>query len=80
MPSVPPGRGRSGLRRLGEYQVVPGIQGLPSAARVRASSQPVPWRAAVARQERIAQKVSAPDRDVIEGVIRLPGVMEVRKG
>ena len=60
MPSVPPGRGRSGLRRLGEHQVVPGIQGLPSAARARAPGQPVPWRAAVARQERIAQKVSAP--------------------
>ena len=33
MPFVPPGRGRSGFRRLDEYQVVPGIQGLPSAAR-----------------------------------------------
>ena len=63
MPFVPPGRGWSGLRRLGEYQVVPGIQGLPSAARVRAPGQPVRWRAAVARQERIAQKVSAPDME-----------------
>jgi hypothetical protein len=35
--------------RLDEYQAVPGIQGLPSAARVRASSQVMPWRAAVAR-------------------------------
>jgi hypothetical protein len=46
MPSVPPDRERSGLRPLDEYQVVPGIQGLPSAARVRASSQVMPWRAA----------------------------------
>ncbi len=37
-----------------------GIQGVPAAARARASSQPMPWRAAAARQERIAQKVSAP--------------------
>jgi hypothetical protein len=33
---------------------------VPAAARARASSQPMPWRAAVARQERIAQKIPAP--------------------
>jgi hypothetical protein len=49
MPSVPPDRGGSGLRPLDEHQVVPGIQGLPPAARVRAPSQVMPWRAAVAR-------------------------------
>ena len=32
MPSVPPDRGRSGFRRLDEYEVVPGIQGLPWTA------------------------------------------------
>src|SRR4029077_7962195 len=60
MPSVPPDRGRSGLRPLDEHQVVPGIQGLPSAARVRASRQVMPWRGAGAREERMAQKVSSP--------------------
>ena len=49
MPCVPPDRGQSGLRPLDEHQVVPGIPGLPSAARVRAPGQVMPWRAAVAR-------------------------------
>jgi hypothetical protein len=49
------------FRRSG--YVVPGIQGFLAAAKVRASSQPMPWRAAVARQERMAQKVSAPVHD-----------------
>jgi len=65
MPSVPPDRGRSGLRPLDEHQVVPGIQGLPSAARVRASSQVMPWRPGAVRVPdcRAVQRRGAADRD-----------------
>ena len=53
--------GRAG-RRFGAGAVYPvsGIQGSPWKALMSASSALIPWRAAVPRQERIAQNSSAP--------------------